>query len=96
MLFASTLYPDICCSGLCCHDAKCAMCRFVTLIDVLYEHRIRVFCSADGEPMDLFVNVMTLQEARTQRPNMVSCCFQPSQSTALTTDKLFDCTHHTQ
>lgn len=48
------------------------MCRFVTLIDVLYEHRIRVFCSADAEVMDLFVNIMTLQEARTQRPKMVT------------------------
>lgn len=51
------------------------MCRFVTLIDVLYEHRIRVFCSAKGEPMDLFVNIMTLQEARTQRSNMVNMLF---------------------
>ncbi|KAL0053502.1 hypothetical protein WJX82_006636 [Trebouxia sp. C0006] len=51
-------------------DIRSQAYRFVTLIDVLYEHRIRVFCSADGEPTDLFVNIMTLQEARTQRSNM--------------------------
>lgn len=44
--------------------------RFVTLIDVLYEHRIRVFCSAAGEPMDLFANIMTLQEARSVRSKL--------------------------
>lgn len=44
--------------------------RFVTLIDVLYEHRIRVFCSAAADPMQLFVHIMTQQDARAQRPGM--------------------------
>lgn len=43
----------------------------MTLIDVLYEKHIRVFCSADGEPSDLFANIMTMQEARSQKSNMV-------------------------
>ena len=38
--------------------------RFLTLVDVLYEHRIRLFCSAEGGPFDLFSNIMTQQEAK--------------------------------
>ncbi|KAK9846666.1 hypothetical protein WJX84_005294 [Apatococcus fuscideae] len=38
--------------------------RFLTLVDVLYEHRIRLFCSAEGGPFDLFSNIMTHQEAK--------------------------------
>ena len=38
--------------------------RFVTLVDVLYENRVRIFCSAAGEPQDLFSLVCTQQEAR--------------------------------
>ncbi len=71
LLYLVALMP--CCHGRCgpVIPYHVVLCRFVTLIDVLYEHRIRVFCSADGEPMDLFVNIMTLQEARAQRTNMV-------------------------
>lgn len=46
-------------------------CRFVTLIDVLYEKHIRLFCSAEAEPMDLFANIMTMQDARSQKSKMV-------------------------
>lgn len=38
--------------------------RFVTLIDVLYENRIRIFCSAAGDPQDLFSMVLSQQESR--------------------------------
>ena len=31
--------------------------RFVTLIDILYENRIRLICSADGSPNALFENI---------------------------------------
>jgi len=31
--------------------------RFVTLIDILYENRIRLICSADGRPEALFENI---------------------------------------
>ncbi len=73
-----------------------AMCRFVTLIDVLYEHRIRVFCSAEGEPMDLFVNIMTLQEARTQRSNMVHLLSPALSEPNFDNRHAFDCTQQAQ
>ncbi|KAK9837545.1 hypothetical protein WJX84_004210 [Apatococcus fuscideae] len=38
--------------------------RFLTLVDVLYEHRIRLFCSSAGGPFDLFNNIMTVQDAK--------------------------------
>lgn len=40
--------------------------RCVTLIDVLYEHRIRLFASSDAVPMDLFSNVMSKADAKAQ------------------------------
>jgi predicted ATPase len=39
--------------------SKTAAYRFVTLIDILYENRIRLLCSAEGSPADLFSNVET-------------------------------------
>lgn len=36
--------------------------RFMILIDVLYEHRVRVFCSAEAKPFELFENVVTHKE----------------------------------
>ena len=38
--------------------------RFVTLIDVLYEHRVRLLCSAEGMPLQLFEYIMTNGEAK--------------------------------
>ena len=40
--------------------------RCVTLIDVLYEHRIRVFASSDAVPMDLFKNVISQADAQSK------------------------------
>ena len=66
--------------GLCCQPVMLglnlrlqvlAFCRFVTLIDVLYEHRIRLFCSAEGDPYALFQNILTQQDANEQRANLV-------------------------
>ena len=39
--------------------SKTAAYRFVTLIDILYENKIRLLCSAEGSPADLFSNVET-------------------------------------
>eukprot|EP00884_Botryococcus_braunii_P000461 jgi/Botrbrau1/10415/Bobra.0133s0024.1 len=39
--------------------------RFVTLVDVLYEHRCRLFCSAAASPFDLFRNIISVVDART-------------------------------
>lgn len=38
--------------------------RFVTLIDVLYEHRVRLLCSAEDVPLQLFENIMTGVDAK--------------------------------
>ncbi|KAL4448617.1 hypothetical protein ABPG75_005836 [Micractinium tetrahymenae] len=38
--------------------------RFVTLVDVLYEHRVRFLCSAEALPFELFENIQTNAEAR--------------------------------
>ncbi|KAL4424629.1 hypothetical protein ABPG77_002247 [Micractinium sp. CCAP 211/92] len=38
--------------------------RFVTLVDVLYEHRVRFLCSAEALPFELFENMQTNAEAR--------------------------------
>ncbi|KAL3137749.1 hypothetical protein ABBQ38_005013 [Trebouxia sp. C0009 RCD-2024] len=51
-------------------DIRSQAYRFVTLIDVLYERHIRLFCSADGEPSDLFANIMTMQDARKAKSKM--------------------------
>jgi predicted ATPase len=44
--------------------------RFVTLIDVMYEHRIRAFISAEAKAFDLFDNVVTQTEARLREGKM--------------------------
>ncbi|XP_047949799.1 AFG1-like ATPase isoform X1 [Salvia hispanica] len=41
--------------------------RFVTLIDVMYENRARLLCSAEGSPMELFEKVVTISDAATTR-----------------------------
>ncbi|CAL5221501.1 g3705 [Coccomyxa viridis] len=37
--------------------------RFLTLVDVLYEHNIRLFCSSEGLPFELFQHIMTRSQA---------------------------------
>ncbi|CAI5976808.1 unnamed protein product [Closterium sp. NIES-65] len=37
--------------------------RFVTLIDVMYEHKTRLVCSAEGTPFQLFERVVTIANA---------------------------------
>jgi len=43
---------------------RAAAYRFVALIDVLYEHRVRVVCAAEAMPMQLFENIKTYQDAK--------------------------------
>ena len=38
--------------------------RFLTLVDVLYEHRVRLVCSATVEPLDLFAHIHTQADYR--------------------------------
>ena len=38
--------------------------RFVTLLDVMYEHRARLLCWAEGTPTELFKNIVTRGEHR--------------------------------
>ena len=38
--------------------------RFVTLIDILYENKIRLLCSAEGTPVDIFANIRTYEESK--------------------------------
>lgn len=45
-------------------DLKSEAYRFVTLVDVLYENRIQVMCSAAGNPVELFQNVFSQEEAK--------------------------------
>ncbi|KAJ7554939.1 hypothetical protein O6H91_05G016100 [Diphasiastrum complanatum] len=37
--------------------------RFVTLIDIMYEHKARFVCSAEAAPIDLFEHVVTIADA---------------------------------
>ena len=51
--------------------AKSEAYRFVTLVDVLYENRIQVMCSAEGSPFEIFRNIFSQEDAKKQ------VCFLP-------------------
>ena len=46
------------------NDNAAAAARFVALVDTAYDHRIRLFASARGQPADLFAKVVSQAEAR--------------------------------
>ncbi len=43
------------------------LCRFLTLVDVMYEHNIRLFCSAAGSPFELFEHIVSHQGQQQQQ-----------------------------
>ena len=49
------------------NDNRAAGYRFVTLIDVMYENRTRLVCTAEATPPELFRNVMTMRDYRARR-----------------------------
>jgi hypothetical protein len=51
-------------------------CRFLTLVDVLYEHHIRLFCSSEGLPFELFLHILTRSQAK--EPKAVEVRWAPS------------------
>ncbi|XP_045809967.1 AFG1-like ATPase isoform X1 [Trifolium pratense] len=51
---------------------KAAAHRFVTLVDVIYENKARLLCSADGSPLDLFQKIVTISEAKQLAPRTSS------------------------
>ncbi|CAN0912237.1 5'-nucleotidase domain-containing protein DDB_G0275467 [Linum grandiflorum] len=42
--------------------------RFVTLIDVMYENRARLLCTAEGTPFELFEKIVTIADAQQMAP----------------------------
>ncbi|KAJ9162913.1 hypothetical protein P3X46_022650 [Hevea brasiliensis] len=42
--------------------------RFVTLVDVMYENRARLLCTAEGSPLELFRKVVTVSDAKQMAP----------------------------
>ncbi|KAI8109820.1 hypothetical protein M9434_001099 [Picochlorum sp. BPE23] len=53
-------------SGVPIFDAKSktSAYRFVTLIDILYENKVRLLCSAEGSPEEIFAHVQTYSESK--------------------------------
>ncbi|KAL8040920.1 hypothetical protein ABFX02_10G131400 [Erythranthe guttata] len=51
---------------------KSAAYRFVTLVDVMYENRARLLCSAEGTPSELFDRIMTITDAKRAGPTRTS------------------------
>uniref|UniRef100_A0A6N2M2B7 AAA+ ATPase domain-containing protein n=1 Tax=Salix viminalis TaxID=40686 RepID=A0A6N2M2B7_SALVM len=47
---------------------RAAAYRFVTLVDVIYENRARLLCTAEGSPLDLFDRIVTIADAQQMAP----------------------------
>lgn len=46
--------------------------RFVTLVDVMYENKARLLCTAEGTPLELFENIVTVSDAQYMAPRTSS------------------------
>ncbi|GMI89145.1 hypothetical protein like AT4G30490 [Hibiscus trionum] len=46
--------------------------RFVTLVDVMYENKARLLCTAEGSPLELFENIVTVADAKYMAPRTSS------------------------
>ncbi|XAR65547.1 Hexokinase [Bertholletia excelsa] len=46
--------------------------RFITLVDVMYENRARLLCTAEGSPSKLFEKVVTISDAKQIAPRTAS------------------------
>ncbi|KAL0334139.1 UNVERIFIED_CONTAM: AFG1-like ATPase [Sesamum angustifolium] len=46
--------------------------RFVTLVDVMYENRARLLCTAEGTPVELFDRIVTIADAQHLAPRTSS------------------------
>ncbi|PIN21888.1 putative ATPase [Handroanthus impetiginosus] len=46
--------------------------RFVTLVDVMYENRARLLCTAEGTPVELFDRIVTIADAQQMAPRTSS------------------------
>ncbi|XP_051205938.1 uncharacterized protein [Lolium perenne] len=47
---------------------RAAAYRFVTLVDVMYENKARLLCTAEARPLELFENIVTVAEAQRSSP----------------------------
>ncbi|CBI36595.3 hypothetical protein VitviT2T_016962 [Vitis vinifera] len=46
--------------------------RFVTLVDVMYENKARLLCTAEGSPLQLFERIVTIADAQNMAPRTSS------------------------
>ncbi|PWA95020.1 AFG1-like ATPase family protein [Artemisia annua] len=46
--------------------------RFVTLVDVMYENKTRLMCTAEGTPFELFERIVTISDAQSRAPRTSS------------------------
>ncbi|KAI7727757.1 hypothetical protein M8C21_013147, partial [Ambrosia artemisiifolia] len=46
--------------------------RFVTLVDVMYENKARLMCTAEGTPFQLFERIVTVSDAQSRAPRTSS------------------------
>ncbi|KAJ3687148.1 hypothetical protein LUZ61_016312 [Rhynchospora tenuis] len=46
--------------------------RFVTLVDVMYENKARLLCTAEASPVELFESIVTVSDARKLSPRSSS------------------------